>query len=38
MMNYDWIGHIPADWELKKLKYIFKEKNQQKTLFLIQDL
>jgi len=33
-INYDWIGHIPSDWELKKFKFIFKEKKSTKNLLL----
>ena len=25
----DWIGQIPADWELRKIKYILRERNEK---------
>ena len=33
-INYDWIGNIPSDWELKKFKFIFKEKKSTKNPLL----
>ena len=33
-INFDWIGHIPSDWELKKFKFIFKEKKSTKNVLL----
>ena len=32
--NYGWLGHIPIDWNAKKLKYIFEEKKSTKNPLL----
>ena len=32
--NYEWLGHIPRDWNAKKLKYIFEEKKSTKNPLL----
>jgi len=32
--NFYWFGHIPSDWVLKKLKYIFEEKKSTKNPLL----
>lgn len=28
----EWIGEIPEDWELKRFRFLFKEKNERNTL------